>query len=146
MTKLVRKIAAMSAAVMMMASMSIGASASGPILDRDANYNGTYMRMAVQGNIYTGTYKRRFYNLTTSRSSTKRYFTVKAEIQNNSKKTIGSPVTKNKVLSLGNILVPELTMTNKSAAYGYGWSQVRKTNKSNSAIIEKKPLYVSLKY
>ena len=145
MTNLIKKIAAMAAAVMMMSTMSIGASASGIIIDRDPPpYASKYMRMAVEGNIYTGTNKRSVYNLTTSRSSTKRYFYADAQILNGSLSRIDGR-KESGTLRLGNYLDPKLTLTNKKAAIGSFYSEVRKSGK-NSVVIDNKRLQVSLKY
>ena len=146
MTKLIKKVAAMAAAIMMMASMSIGASASGIIIDRDPPpYASKYMRMAVEGNIYTGTNKRSVYNLTTSRSSTKRYFYADAQILNSSLSRIDGR-KKFGVLSLGNYLDPKLTLTNRKAYIGSFYSAVHKTTNKNSTIIDNKRIQMSLKY
>ena len=146
MTNLIKKIAAMAAAVMMMGTMSIGASASGIIIDRDpAPYVSKYMRMACEGHIYTGSYKRRVFNLTNSRSSTKRYFYARVQILNGSYKLIKQDA-QGKILNYGNILAPDITLTNKNSTFGICYSEVRKTTNSKSTIIDDNQTPISLKY
>ena len=106
MTKLIKKVAAMAAAVMMMGTMSIGASAS--ILDIDRNYNGNAHYSACEASLDLVKKSCSAFNLACCLRNG--YKEMYADVQiNNSKKTLKQSNALKKNPKVGNIITPKIT-------------------------------------
>lgn len=110
MTRLIKKVAAMAAAIMMMGTMTIGASASGIIIDRDpAPYASKYMRMACEASLNLKNKNYDVYNLTCCLRNGYKEMGARCSIENASgkilKQTDPKPKRNPKV---GNIRTPHL--------------------------------------
>lgn len=143
MKKLTKRIAAMAAAVIMTASLSsVGASAV--VLDNGPKtYNGTFFKMSCITQFTTTNSKNYARNLTTSKSSTKRWIAADAYIttKNGTKLKTG---TAGKALSLGDILTPSATSYDSTSYYGKYESRAYQDN-TPKVKVESKPLSLAIR-
>ena len=109
MTNLVKKVAVMAAAVIMMASMTIGASASGTIIDRAPKpYVSKYMRMACEASLNLKNKNYDVYNLTCCLRNGYKEMGARCSIENASGKTLKqTPARPMKYPKVGKILHPQ---------------------------------------